>query len=96
MARIERGNVVLHVEDYEVQRYLTMGYNLTDEEGNILKASVPTSLNDLQAEYVKNTARIEELEKAVAKLTAENQELLAKTKVKAETTKKTTRKKSEE
>jgi len=95
MARVERGNVVLKVEDYEVQRYLNLGYNLTDDDGNILKASIPTSLGDLQAAYLKHTARIEELERAIAQLTAENQELKATKTVKTETTKRTSKKKAE-
>ena len=71
MARVERGNVVLDVEDDAIQHYLNLGYNLTDNKGNVLKRSVPTNLGELQAAYIKHTAEIEELEKTVAKLTAD-------------------------
>lgn len=71
MARVERGNVVLNVEDDAIQHYLNLGYNLTDNKGNVLKRSIPTNLGELQAEYIRNTAKISELEDTVAKLTAE-------------------------
>lgn len=71
MARVERGNVVLQVKDYEVQHYLNLGYNLTDETGNILKQSIPTNLGELQAAYLEHTTKITELEDTVAKLTAQ-------------------------
>ena len=71
MARVERGNVVLHVDDKDVQHYLNQGYNLTDENGKVLQRSIPTNLNELQTLYIKHTTRIAELEDLVAKLTAE-------------------------
>lgn len=77
MVRIERGNVVLKVQEEEVQRYLLLGYNVTDDEGNIVKSSIPHDVGTLQRFYVEHKKRIEELESIVAKLTAEN-ELLAK------------------
>lgn len=77
MVRIERGNVVLKVQEHEVQRYLTLGYNVTDDNGNVLKEALPNDLGTLQRYYVENKKRIEELEAIVAKLTEENA-LLAK------------------
>jgi hypothetical protein len=75
MVRIERGNVVLKVQDYEVQRYLKMGYNVTDDEGNILKEAIPNDLGTLQRYYLDSKKKIEELEAIVAKLTEENARL---------------------
>ena len=71
MARVERGNVVLQVKDYEVQHYLNLGYNLTDEAGNILKQSIPTNIGELQTAYLEHTKKIAELEDTIAKLTAQ-------------------------
>ena len=70
MARVERGNVVLHVKDYEVQHYVKLGYNVTDESGNIIKESIPTDVGTLQRAYIENMKRIEELENTIAELTA--------------------------
>lgn len=72
MVRIERGNVVLKVQEHEVQRYLKMGYNVTDDSGKVLKEALPNDLGTLQKYYVEHKKRIEELETIVAKLTAEN------------------------
>ena len=75
MVRIERGNVVLKVQEHEVQRYLKLGYNVTDDEGKVLKEALPNDLGTLQRFYVEHKKRIEELEDIVAKLTAENSAL---------------------
>jgi hypothetical protein len=88
MVRIERGNVVLKVQEHEVQRYLALGYNVTDDNGNVLKEAIPNDIGTLQRHYVEQKKRIEELESIVAKLTAENSLL-------AESAKPKTKKKSE-
>ena len=75
MVRIERGNVVLKVQEHEVQRYLTLGYNVTDETGAVLQEALPNDLGTLQRCYVEHKKKIEELEAIVAKLTAENDNL---------------------
>ena len=88
MVRIERGNVVLKVQEHEVQRYLKLGYNVTDDEGKILKEALPNDLGTLQRFYVEHKKRIEELEAIVAKLTAENSVLAASAKSTSTKTKK--------
>lgn len=91
MVRVERGNVVLKVKEYEVQRYLSLGYNVTDDNGNVLKEAIPNDVGTLQKHYVEHKKRIAELEEIVAKLTAENT-LLASS---AKTTNTPTKKKPE-
>lgn len=71
MVRVERGNVVLKVEDEEVQHYLNLGYNVTDSCGNIITQALPRDFGTLMSEYIKVCARVDELEATVAKLTAE-------------------------
>lgn len=88
MVRIERGNVVLKVQEHEVQRYLKLGYNVTDESGTIIKEAIPNDLGMLQRYYIEHKKKIEELEEIVAKLTAEGSRLAKsepKTKKKSET-----------
>ena len=75
MVRIERGNVVLKVQEYEVQRYLKLGYSVTDNTGKVLQAAIPNDLGTLQKCYLEHKAKIDELEAIVAKLTAENKAL---------------------
>ena len=88
MVRIERGNVVLKVQEHEVQRYLKLGYNVTDSTGKVLQEAIPNDLGTLQRHYIEHKKKIEELEAIVAKLTAENSLL-------AESAKPKTKKKSE-
>lgn len=66
--RVERGNVVLHVYEEEKRHYLQMGYNVTDEFGNILEESVPNDLGTLQRFYVDGKKKISDLEARVAEL----------------------------
>ena len=80
MVRVERGNVVLHIEDDLVDHYLLLGYNVIDEEGRIIKASLPTNLGTLQAAFVENKIKIQDLETEIKKLKAENASLKAKAK----------------
>jgi 23S rRNA maturation mini-RNase III len=75
MVRIERGNVVLKVQEHEVQRYLKLGYNVTDNTGKVLQEALPNDVGTLQKAYVEQKKRIEELETIVSKLTAENTQL---------------------
>lgn len=80
MARVERGNVVLHIPDDDAKRYVEMGYNLTDEAGNILEEALPKSVGVLQTAYVEYKRRIAELEKEVETLKAQLAEKPAKPK----------------
>ena len=80
MVRIERGNVVLKVQEHEVQRYLRLGYNVTDDTGKVLTEALPNDVGLLQKHYVEHKKKIGELETAVAKLTAENAKLAKRVK----------------
>jgi hypothetical protein len=67
---VERANKVRRVEESEVQRYLDLGYNVTDGKGNILKECVPSDTATLRAAYIKHKEVIAELENKVAELEA--------------------------
>ena len=75
MPRMQRNNVVLRVKDIDVDRYLTLGYNLTADDGTIIKEALPTDYGTLQTMYLKQQAKINELESVIATLTQENEEL---------------------
>ena len=72
MIRVERGNVVLHVMDEEKRHYMQMGYNVTDEMGNIIEAAVPRDLGTLQQFYVEGQRKIAALEAEIAELRESN------------------------
>lgn len=84
MARVQRANVILQVDDRDISHYLNLGYNLIDDHGTVLKEAIPTNLGVLQAKYLEHLSRIAELEDTVAKLTAQLSE--------SQTTKKSSRK----
>ena len=69
--RVERANVVLYVEDYEVQHYLNLGYNVTDNYGNIIQAALPVNLGALQKAFVEHTQIIKDLEAEIERLKTE-------------------------
>lgn len=87
MAIVEKANVVLEIKDSEVERYLDLGYNVTDGKGNVLQACIPTDVGTLQKLYLEQLDTIESLKKQKADLEAKLKEATAKpktTKAKAE------------
>lgn len=76
MAIVRRANVILEVKDYEIQRYKDDGYDVIDETGKVIEATIPTDKHTLQKAYK------EQLEE-IAKLKARIEELEAKSAVKA-------------
>ena len=73
MAKIQRYNVVLEVEDSEVDYYINLGYNLLNDKGEVVKASLPTDVHTLQSELSKAYAKIAELESTIKSLKAPKQ-----------------------
>jgi hypothetical protein len=71
MSRVERGNVVLHIDDADIQHYLNMGYSLTDESGKLLQKAIPTTLGEFQKAYLELTVENEQLRKENAELKAQ-------------------------
>lgn len=68
LVQVERGNVVLQVPEFDVQRFIDQGYNLIDGHGNIIQASVPRDLGTLQKLYMEHTEKIKTLEKTILEL----------------------------
>lgn len=64
MARIQRYNVVLDVDDSEVGYYTNLGYNVIDMKGNIIQKAKSNDVHTLQQE-------LEHAEKKIAELKAE-------------------------
>lgn len=50
MARIQRFNVILDVDDSEVGYYTNLGYNLIDTKGNVIKKAMSNDVHTLQQE----------------------------------------------
>lgn len=75
---VERGNVVLHVKEFDVQRYLDMGFSALDANGNVIKQAVPKDVAVLQKAYTENQQTIEDLKTTIKTLEAEIQTLKEK------------------
>lgn len=67
---VQRANAILQVPEEWVDRYIDQGYNVIDEYGNVIQASIPKDLGTLQKAYVEHTQKIKELEETIEQLTA--------------------------
>ena len=80
-AIVKRSNEILRVDEYLVQSYVDNGYDVIDENGNILTKAVPTDPVQLKAEYLRLTAEVEALK---AKLAEKDEKPVAKRSKKSE------------
>lgn len=62
MARVIRSNITLDIADEDISFYQAKGFNLVDDNGNVDKSAIPTTIGELQAQYVMLTNRVKELE----------------------------------
>lgn len=69
MAIVERGNVVLEIEDDEdvINKYLNNGYCVTDGYGHILRETIPHDMESLRAKIVKLQKELQEKDAMLAK-----------------------------
>lgn len=80
-----KANKILKISADAVDRYLSYGYNITDEQGTIIKKGTPHNTNQLTAEYKKQEEEIASLKAENASLTAEVKALKAEiVKIKSE------------
>lgn len=86
MAIVRRRNEVLQIKDNLIDYYVTIGYDVIDEKGTVLKKAVPTDNAQLKAEYSRQRAEIESLK---AKITDLEKQLEAKEKPAVKRAKKT-------
>lgn len=68
MARIQRYNVILDVDDSEVGYYANLGYNVIDMKGNIIQKAKSTDVHTLQQELDNAEKKIVELNKEISRL----------------------------
>ena len=65
---VQRANVVLQVSPQQLDYYMSQGYDVIDEKGNVIQASVPRDLGTLQKAFVEHEAEIEDLKNQIADL----------------------------
>lgn len=68
MAKVRRANVILDIKDSEIDFYLTKGFNVIDEVGNVIREAIPNDATALKAAYYKHIDEIKALK-------AENEKL---------------------
>ena len=73
--RVKRGGSFLTIPTTAVDRYLAKGYDVVDNNGNVVKASVPTDVNTLRAAYENQIAEIKELKERIKELESTKSEL---------------------
>lgn len=70
MIKVERGNVVLRVDDSLMQMYVDKGYTAKTLDGVVIKRAIPATVGELRKAYIEHTKKIAELEAEIASLKA--------------------------
>ena len=70
MKYVKRANVVLEVKDDSVPYYLNLGYDVIDNNGNVVQKAIPNDLGTLRKFYVEAKEKNEKLEARIAELEA--------------------------
>lgn len=65
---VQRANVVLQISPQQVDYYLSQGYNVINEKGEVIQASIPRDLGTLQKAFVEDKNTIEALQAEIAEL----------------------------
>lgn len=71
---VKRGGSYLTIPRLAVERYLAKGYDVVDENDNVLQASVPNDVNTLKRAYEAHTAEIKALKERIKQLEKEKSE----------------------
>ena len=75
MVNVRRANVFLTIPEDAINKYMSQGYSLVDERGNIIKESIPNDLVQLQKAYTEHTEIIKQKDSEIADLRAQLKEL---------------------
>lgn len=63
MALVKRGNVELRVAENLVEEYLSKGYSLLDDNGNVVRKKIPVTIEDYKAQLAALEAENLEVKK---------------------------------
>ena len=84
---VRRANVVLNISESQLGYYMSQGYDVIDETGKVIQASVPTDVGTLQKAYFDHVNEIEAMKEEIEALKTEIESLKTprkKTKIKNE------------
>lgn len=68
MVKISKGNVVLDVKEDFLQSYLNQGYNVVDDNGNVIQRGNPNDVQSLKIALTEANKKIDAYTKENAKL----------------------------
>ena len=63
--------MTLHVPEEQRKEYLAKGFDVVDENNNVLEHTVPTDLNTLKVAYSNHIKEIDKLKSEIKKLKAD-------------------------
>jgi len=69
---VRRGGSYLTIPELAIDRYMAKGYDVVDESGNVLQASIPNDINVLQTAYKQHISEIKALKERIAELENQN------------------------
>lgn len=79
MMYAKKGNRIRQVAQHEVEKYLSLGYDIVDANCNMIQATIPVDLVTLQKCYAEHIHTIEVLERENASLKAQIENLTKQT-----------------
>lgn len=65
---VQRANVILKINPQQLDYYLSQGYSVINERGEVIQASVPRDLGTLQKAYIEHTEEIKALKAEIQTL----------------------------
>lgn len=68
---VKRANVILHVNKDQLKYYMDQGYDLINDNGDVIESSIPRDLGTLQKAYVEHEAQLKKLQEDNNALIAE-------------------------
>lgn len=57
----QKGNRVKPISDTEAQKFLSLGYNITDHNGDVVYEAIPSDVSSLRSAFAKHITQIAEL-----------------------------------
>ena len=64
----ERGNKVIRIQPSDASHYLNLGYDIKDDDYNLIHKAIPTDVGALTVAYIQHEKEIAELKAEIEKL----------------------------
>lgn len=64
----EHGNKVIRISESEINKYLSLGYDIKNDDGTVLHRAVPSDITSLKSAFTNQLKMISELESHIVDL----------------------------